>query len=101
MWATTLSRRVPENDASTRLANVPNAAYDAICGSPTTLNVMASKAGRMTAASMARIAAGADHLPKSQPSLGVGGVAAIARVTGGVRVTSTLLRLVTHWCNVH
>ena len=59
--AANLSRLVPPNPAMTSVANPPNVANSAICGSPTTLSVIAKRAGMTTVARAARIAAGTDQ----------------------------------------
>ena len=56
--AASLSRLVPPNPAMTSVANPPNVANSAICGSPTTLSVIAKSDGTTTVARTARIAAG-------------------------------------------
>ena len=60
--AISLSRLVPPNDASTRLAKPPNVANRAICTSPMTLKVSANRAGTTSVARSARSAADTDHV---------------------------------------
>src|SRR6185437_2413165 len=59
--AANLSRLVPPNPAMTSVANPPNVANSAICGSPTTLSVIAKRVGMTSVARTARIAAGTDQ----------------------------------------
>ena len=59
--ATSLSRRLPANDASTSVAKPPKAANKAICRLPITLSVNANNPGTTIVARAARIAAGVDH----------------------------------------
>ncbi len=59
--AASLSRLVPLKPAITSVANPPNVANSAICGSPTTLKVIAKSDGTTTVARTARIAAGTDQ----------------------------------------
>ncbi|MFD0598513.1 hypothetical protein ACFQZ4_44650 [Catellatospora coxensis] len=85
VWATARSRRVPPNDASTRLANPPNAVNVATCGDLITSSANANSAGTSTAARTARIAAAGDHsvrhqlTPSASPGSGRGEVSS-ARV---------------------
>src|ERR1700722_19629188 len=60
-WAVSLSRLVPLKEAITSVAKPPKDANRAICGSPTTLSVIAKSEGTTTVARTARIAAGTDH----------------------------------------
>ncbi len=60
-WAVSLSRRVPAKPTTTRVANPPNVANSAICGSPTTFDVMANRLGMTIVARTARMAAGTDQ----------------------------------------
>ncbi len=57
-WAMSLSRLLPPKLAKSSVANPPNVANSAICGSPTTLSVIAKSPGTTTVARAARIAAG-------------------------------------------
>src|SRR5215472_1634603 len=59
--ATSLSFLVPPKLAMTSVANPPNVANSAICGSPMTLKVSANSDGTTTVARTARIAAGTDQ----------------------------------------
>src|SRR5215468_3696222 len=59
--ATSLSFLVPPKLAMTSVANPPNVANSAICGSLMTLRVSANNAGTTIAARTARIAAGTDQ----------------------------------------
>jgi hypothetical protein len=59
--AVSLSRQVPPKEAMRSVANPPNVANSAICGSPMTLKVTANSAGTTTIARVARIAAGTDQ----------------------------------------
>ena len=61
VWASSFSRRVPPNAASTRVANPPNAANVAICRLPITLSVSANSPHTTITARTARRAAGRDH----------------------------------------
>src|SRR5215469_15599021 len=60
-WAMNLSLLVPLKDAMTSVANPPNVANRASCGSPMTLKVSANNEGTTTVARTARIAAGTDQ----------------------------------------
>src|SRR6516165_6911241 len=60
--ATNLSFLVPPKFAITSVANPPNVANSAICGSPMTLKVSANSDGTTMAARTARIAAGTDQV---------------------------------------
>ena len=64
--AMALSRLVPPNETSTRVAKLPNTANRVICGSPMTLAVSANRLGITRVARTARIAAGTDQAG-SQP----------------------------------
>ena len=64
-WAISLSRLVPPNEASTRVAKAPNTANSAICRSPMTSRVSANSEGTTIVARAARIAAGTDHVGRS------------------------------------
>src|SRR5580693_3771813 len=59
--AVSLTRLVPLNEAITSVANPPNVANSAICGSATTLSVSANSDGTTTVARTARITAGTDQ----------------------------------------
>ena len=61
-WATNLSFLVPPKFAITSVANPPNVANSAICGSLTTLKVSANSDGTTIVARTARIAAGTDQV---------------------------------------
>ena len=60
-WASSLSRQLPANDESTRVAKPPKAANVAIWGLAITLSVNANSPHTHTIARTARIAAGTDH----------------------------------------
>src|SRR6516165_6703436 len=60
--ATSLSLLVPLKPAMTSVANPPNVANSAICGSPMPLKVSANNDGTTTVARTARIAAGTDQV---------------------------------------
>src|SRR5271154_429747 len=68
--ASSLSRHVPANDASTSVAKLPNTANVAIWALPMTAWVSANSPVATTIARTARIAAGTDHFG-TQPAISV------------------------------